>query len=145
EELDTNATATTIVTEVTPYTTTVNLTATKEVEADEDITYTESVANPPKSDLVIKLSNGAEIKIKAGETSVSVTVASHDDVYGETDGTTEDVSITGTTGGVYEDLDTSATASTVVTEDTPDTTTVHLTATKEVEAGEDITYTASVA
>ncbi|RXI36191.1 hypothetical protein CP963_14090, partial [Arcobacter cloacae] len=133
--------ATTVVTEDTPDTTKVNLTATKEVEAGEDITYTASVANPPKTDLVIKLSNGAEITIKAGETSGSVTVASHDDVYGETDGTTEDVSITGTTGGGYEDLDTSATATTVVTEDTPDTTKVNLTATKEVEAGEDITST----
>ncbi|PHO17513.1 hypothetical protein CPU12_10110 [Malaciobacter molluscorum LMG 25693] len=136
---------TTTPTTTTPNTTKVNLTATKEVEAGEDITYTASVANPPKTDLVIKLSNGAEITIKAGETSGSVTVASHDDVYGETDGTTEDVSITGTTGGGYEDLDTSATATTVVTEDTPDTTKVNLTATKEVEAGEDITYTASVA
>ncbi|PHO16777.1 hypothetical protein CPU12_13900, partial [Malaciobacter molluscorum LMG 25693] len=97
EDLDKSATANTVVKEETPDKKKVNLTATKEVEAGEDITYTASVANQPKTDLVIKLSNGAEITIKAGETSGSVTVASHDDVYGQTGGRTKSASITGIT------------------------------------------------
>ncbi|WP_407646427.1 immunoglobulin-like domain-containing protein [Halarcobacter mediterraneus] len=91
EDLDKITTSTTVVTEDTPDTTQVNLTATKEVEAGEDITYTASVANPPKTDLVIKLSNGAEITIKAGETSGSVTVASPVADTHETEETKKDV------------------------------------------------------
>ncbi|PHO14170.1 immunoglobulin-like domain-containing protein [Malaciobacter marinus] len=104
----------------------VTLTATDSVEAGEDITYTASVDNTPETDLVITLSNGAEITIEAGKTTGSVTVASSDDVYGQTDGTTENVSITGPTGGNYESLDTSDTATTTVTEPTADETTVRL-------------------
>ncbi|SKB51338.1 immunoglobulin-like domain-containing protein [Malaciobacter marinus] len=122
----------------------VTLTATDSVEAGEDITYTASVDNTPETDLVITLSNGAEITIKAGETTGSVTVASSDDVYGQTDGTTQNVSITGTTGGNYESLDTSDTATTTVTEPTADETTVSLSATDTNEAAGTVTFTATL-
>ncbi|WP_421020672.1 immunoglobulin-like domain-containing protein, partial [Klebsiella pneumoniae] len=74
----------------------------------------------------------------------SVTVASSDDVYGQTDGTTQNVSITGTTGGNYESLDTSDTATTTVTEPTADETTVSLSATDTNEAAGTVTFTATL-
>ncbi|RXJ80097.1 immunoglobulin-like domain-containing protein [Arcobacter sp. F2176] len=124
--------------------TTVTLTATQSVQAGEDITYTASVDHKPETDLVITLSNGSEITIKAGETTGSVTVASADDVYGQTDGKTQTVSITGTTGGNYENLNTSDTATTTVTETTPDETTVSLSATDTNEAAGTVTFTATL-
>ncbi|RXJ98618.1 hypothetical protein CRU98_09615 [Arcobacter sp. CECT 8986] len=138
----TTSTTTTIVDSID--TTKVTLTADETVEAGKDITYTASVKDAPQTDLVIKLSNGSEITIEAGKTSGSVKVASADDVYGTTDGTTETVSITGTTGGNYEKLDTSDTATTTVTETTPDEVKVSLSATNTNEAAGTVTFTATL-
>ncbi|WP_421241868.1 retention module-containing protein, partial [Aeromonas enteropelogenes] len=126
-------------------TTTVTLSAPAQVNEGSQITYSASVNNAPQGDLVLSLSNGASITIKAGELSGSVTVAAPgDDVY--KDGSNLTVSITGSSGGNYEKLDTSSTVTTEVA-DTVDTTTVTLssaTAGQEVVEGGSIVYTASV-
>ncbi|HDO1318569.1 TPA: hypothetical protein P2Q95_004486, partial [Aeromonas veronii] len=83
--------------------------------------------------------------IKAGELSGSVTVdAPSDDVY--KDGSSLTVSITGSSGGNYEQLDTSSKVTTEVA-DTVDTTTVTLSSAtngQTVTEGGSIVYTASV-
>ncbi|BEE03623.1 retention module-containing protein [Aeromonas veronii] len=126
-------------------TTTVTLGAPAQVNEGGQITYSASVNNAPQSDLVLTLSNGASITIKAGELSGSVTVdAPIDDVY--KDGSSLTVNITGSQGGNYEQLDTSSTVTTVVG-DTVDTTTVTLSSVTNgltVTEGGSIVYTASV-
>ncbi|PTT46908.1 retention module-containing protein, partial [Aeromonas sp. HMWF016] len=126
-------------------TTTVTLSAPAQVNEGGLITYSASVNNAPQSDLVLTLSNGASITIKAGELSGSVTVdAPSDDVY--KDGSSLTVSITGSSGGNYEQLDTSSKVTTEVG-DTVDTTTVTLSSAtngQTVTEGGSIVYTASV-
>ncbi|MGL5707841.1 MAG: retention module-containing protein, partial [Aeromonas sp.] len=126
-------------------TTTVTLSAPAEINEGGQITYTASVNNAPQTDLVLTLSNGASITIKAGELTGNVTVdAPGDDVY--QDGTSLTVSITGSSGGNYEQLDTGSKVTTAVA-DTLDTTTVTLssaTAGQDVVEGGSIVYTASV-
>ncbi|MGL5089889.1 MAG: retention module-containing protein, partial [Aeromonas sobria] len=126
-------------------TTTVTLSAPAQVNEGGQITYSASVNNAPQSDLVLTLSNGSSITIKAGELSGSVTVdAPSDDVY--KDGSSLTVSITGSSGGNYEQLDTSSTVTTGVA-DTVDTTTVTLSSAtngQTVTEGGSIVYTASV-
>ena len=126
-------------------TTTVTLSAPAEINEGGQITYTASVNNAPQTDLVLTLSNGASITIKAGELSGNVTVdAPGDDVY--QDGTSLTVSITGSSGGNYEQLDTGSKVTTAVA-DTLDTTTVTLssaTAGQDVVEGGSIVYSASV-
>ncbi|MGL6452505.1 retention module-containing protein, partial [Aeromonas veronii] len=124
-------------------TTTVILGAPAQVNEGGQITYSASVNNAPQSDLVLTLSNGASITIKAGELNGSVTVDTpSDDVY--QDGSSLTVSITGSQGGNYEQLDTSSTVVTAVA-DTVDVTKVSLSATGSLtEAGGIITYTATL-
>ena len=126
-------------------TTTVTLGAPAQVNEGGQITYSASVNNAPQSDLVLTLSNGASITIKAGELSGSVTVdAPSDDVY--KDGSSLTVSITGSSGGNYEQLDTNSKVTTEVA-DTVDTTTVTLSSAtngQTVTEGGSIVYTASV-
>ncbi|EPC03469.1 hypothetical protein L861_18190 [Litchfieldella anticariensis FP35 = DSM 16096] len=95
-------------------TTTISLSAPEQVAEGEDITVTATVDNAPASDLVIELSNGQTIIISSGATSGSVTFKSPNVPDG---GGTLDLSITGTTGGNYENLDTSATAEMQLTGD----------------------------
>ncbi|MBW3789428.1 retention module-containing protein [Aeromonas veronii] len=124
-------------------TTSVTLGAPAQVNEGGQITYSANVNNAPQSDLVLTLSNGASITIKAGELSGIVTVdAPSDDVY--KDGSNLTVSITGSQGGNYEQLDTSSTVVTAVA-DTVDETKVSLSATGSLtEAGGIITYTATL-
>ncbi|MFM5317617.1 retention module-containing protein, partial [Aeromonas veronii] len=123
-------------------TTTVTLGAPAQVNEGGQITYSASVNNAPQSDLVLTLSNGASITIKAGELNGSVTVDTpSDDVY--QDGSSLTVSITGSQGGNYEQLDTSSKVTTEVA-DTVDTTTVTLSAPAQVSEGGQISYSASV-
>ncbi|MEA5423794.1 immunoglobulin-like domain-containing protein, partial [Synechococcus sp. CCY9202] len=116
-------------------TTTVSL---GDVEINEDqteATTTATVTNAPETDLILELDNGQTVTILANQTSGSVTyaVTPDSDVYKDPTSTT--VAITSATGGNYEDLDTSATA-TVSVVDTIDTTTVSL---GDVEINEDQT------
>ncbi|MGH1410262.1 MAG: retention module-containing protein, partial [Aeromonas sp.] len=115
-------------------TTTVTLSGPAQVNEGAQITYNASVNNAPQTDLVLSLSNGASITIKAGELNGSVTVdAPVDDVY--QDGSSLTVSITGSSGGNYEQLDTSSKVTTEVV-DTVDTTIVTLSGPASVVEGE---------
>jgi hypothetical protein len=91
------------------------------------VTVTASVpenATPQTTDLVLTLSNGQTITIPAGQTTGSVTFpVQGDDPY--IDPETFSLSITGSTGGNYEKLDTSDKAD-VSVKDTIDTTKVVL-------------------
>jgi hypothetical protein len=106
------------------------------------ITITATVTNAPQTDLVLTLSNGATITIVAGQTTGAVTFANPngEDVY--VDPQTLVYSITGTTGGNYEALDTSD-VSTVSVVDTIDSTVVTL-SDPTVSEGNAITITATV-
>ncbi|RUQ96538.1 immunoglobulin-like domain-containing protein, partial [Legionella septentrionalis] len=139
EQLDTNDTAT-ITVQDTIDTTTVTL---SDVTVNEGgtITLTANVNNAPETDLTLTLSNGQVITILAGQTSGSVTFpAPTDDAYIDADSQT--ISISNATGGNYEQLDTSDTA-TITVQDTIDTTTVTL-GDVTVDEGGMVTLTANV-
>ncbi|MDN5078688.1 hypothetical protein PJV89_10625, partial [Aliarcobacter butzleri] len=113
------------------------------VDEGKDITITATVDNAPQTDLIIRLNNGEEITIKAGETTGSTTFTNPntEDVY--LDNSTETYTIVGTDGGNYVSLDTSD-SSTVIIVDTTDTTTVTLTSVGSGdEDGATVTYTAT--
>ncbi|WP_221627178.1 immunoglobulin-like domain-containing protein [Halopseudomonas xiamenensis] len=108
-------------------------------------TITATVDHPVTgSDLVITLSNGETITIVVGATSGTSDPfeIQTDDVY--VDGESYDVTITGTTGGNFEDLVTTDTASVTVT-DTIDPVYAKITVDHEaVLEGGELTYTVSL-
>ena len=110
------------------------------------ITYTATVGNAVTgTPLVLTLSNGETITIPVGETTGSVVhTVRADDAYLQ--GTENlSVSITGNSGGNYENVATTGTVLTSVTDDA-DTTTVTLSSATpaSVVEGSTITYTATV-
>ncbi|MBT00010.1 MAG: hypothetical protein CMI01_15215 [Oceanospirillaceae bacterium] len=127
--------------------TVLNLTAPDEVDEGTDLTYTATLSNAPQTDVQVTLSNGAAITILAGETSGSVTVpVQGDDVY--TDGESLSVTVTGASGGNFEQLDVGSGASgspvqTAVV-DTLDDVTVDLSATDVSEDDPSVTFTATL-
>ncbi|WPN98474.1 retention module-containing protein [Pseudomonas sp. MUP55] len=124
-------------------TTTVTLTAPSAVNEGGQITYTATLSNKAGSDVTLKLDNGSNITIKAGETVGTVTVpAPSDDVF--IDKSTQTVQITETTGGNFEKLEVAGNGATTTINDTIDKVDVVLTATKTVGEGGDIVYTASL-
>ncbi|MEG1341218.1 MAG: retention module-containing protein, partial [Pseudomonas sp.] len=135
------------VTEVTDTidTSTVTLTATPSVTEGGVVTYTASVTAPVTgSALVITLANGQQITIPVGQSTGSVEFVAPDNVHTSNPDLTN--SITGTTGGNYEKLETAGNPVTTVT-DGPDTnasTGLSLTATPSVDEGGQITYTATL-
>ncbi|GGY69423.1 hypothetical protein GCM10011613_12200 [Cellvibrio zantedeschiae] len=126
-------------------TTTVTLGAASSVAEGGSIVYSATLSNAVTgSPLVIHLDNGVDINIPVGSTSgnsVPVPVRS-DDNYAQGNQSIV-VGISGTSGGNYESLDTSSTATTIVSDDT-DVTTVTLNAVANVSEGGSIVYTASV-
>jgi T1SS-143 domain-containing protein len=140
EQLDTTDTATVTISDTTD-TSTITL---NDVSVAENgtITYSASVDNAPQGNLTITLTNGVVITIPDGATTGTSApqAAQGDDVY--VDGESFNVGIQSTSGGNYEQLDTTDTA-TVTVSDTIDTVTATLTtSTTEVnEDGGDITYT----
>ncbi|WP_060513217.1 retention module-containing protein, partial [Pseudomonas sp. NBRC 111124] len=125
-------------------TTTVSLTATPSVAEGGTIVYTATVNAPVTgSPVVVTLANGQSITIAVGQSSGTTTAAVSNDVYKGHAPISN--SITGVSGGNYEQLVANpAPVSTTVT-DVQDTTTVTLTATPSVAEGGSIVYTASVA
>ena len=114
-----------------------------EVTEGGELTYTATVTNAPKdTPLVVTLSNGQQITIEPGQTSGSVTVTPRpNDTHIQGDQELR-VSITGTSGGKYENLSSDPTpVTTLLTDDMKDVTTVTLSATPEVTEGGKITYT----
>ncbi|WP_397437410.1 retention module-containing protein [Pseudomonas chlororaphis] len=124
-------------------TSTVSLTATATVAEGETVVYTASVTAPVTgSPVVVTLSNGQTITIPVGESSGSVNfVAPNSPLAG---GSSLSTTITGATGGNYEKLDVDSKPADTSVTDTPDTTTLSLTATDTVAEGGSIVYTATL-
>jgi surface adhesion protein len=121
------------------------LSATNSVNEGGKIVYTASVDNKTGTDLIVNLSGGQSITIKAGQTSGSITVdAPKDDVY--KDAGTVAQHITGTNGGGnFENLISNSADAVTKVNDTIDTSTVKLTANVgTIAEGGVITYTATV-
>jgi surface adhesion protein len=145
ENLATNSAPAVVQITDTPDTTTVSLTAGAATSAEgTSITYTATLTNPAQTPVTVTLSDGSTITIKAGESTGSVVVpVQANDVYNTN--ATVSTTITGATGGNFENLATSPTPAVVQITDTPDTTTVSLTAGAATSAeGTSITYTATL-
>ncbi|MBX7274448.1 retention module-containing protein [Pseudomonas sp. ERGC3:01] len=124
-------------------TTTVTLTAGQNVTEGGQITYTATLTNPAQTPVTVTLSNGSVITIKAGESVGTVVVDTPaNDVYNN--GSTVSTTITGATGGNFENLVPSTTPAVTTITDSIDTTTVTLTAGNTVTEGGQITYTATL-
>ncbi|MFJ5283225.1 immunoglobulin-like domain-containing protein [Pseudomonas sp. NPDC088429] len=124
-------------------TTTVTLTAGSTVTEGGQITYTATLTNPAQTPVTVTLSNGSTITIEAGQTTGVVNVPTPaNDVYNN--GSTVSTTITGTTGGNFENLVPNPTPATTTITDSVDTTTVTLTAGSTVTEGGQITYTATL-
>ncbi|SDZ69118.1 retention module-containing protein, partial [Pseudomonas salomonii] len=124
-------------------TTTVTLTAGNTVTEGGQITYTATLTNPAQTPVTVTLSNGSVITIKAGESVGTVVVDTPaNDVYNN--GSTVTTTITGATGGNFENLVPSTTPAVTTITDSIDTTTVTLTAGNTVTEGGQITYTATL-
>jgi len=82
---------------------TLNLTASSSVSEGGQITYTATVDKAPQGNLVITLSNGAQITILSGQLTGSVSVAAPlDDAV--IDAGNISVTVSNTSGGTYENL-----------------------------------------
>ncbi|WP_339466818.1 immunoglobulin-like domain-containing protein, partial [Pseudomonas sp. EA_65y_Pfl2_P74] len=133
------------VTEVTDTidTSTVKLTADTSVAEGGTVTYTATVGAPVTgSPVVVTLANGQNITIEVGKTTGTVTTtAPNDALVGQAPLTT---SITGVTGGNYENLVADKTPVSTTVTDTVDTTNLSLSATGTVAEGGSIVYTATL-
>ncbi|WP_426232645.1 LapA family giant adhesin [Pseudomonas sp. TWP3-2] len=124
-------------------TTNLSLSATGSVAEGGQITYTATLTNAAGSPVTVTLSNGSVITIEAGKTTGTVTVpAPADDVY--KDAGNVEATITGATGGNFENLVPSTVPAVTEVTDTIDTSTVKLTADTTVAEGGTVTYTATV-
>jgi len=120
-----------------------SLSATGSVSEGGQIVYTATLTNPAGSEMKISLSNGETITIAKGQTEGTVTFAApQNTVY--VDAGNVSVTITGTTGGDFEQLAVNPAAAVTAITDTIDTSTVTLTATPSATEGGVVTYTASV-
>ncbi|WP_223463953.1 retention module-containing protein, partial [Pseudomonas sp. A-R-26] len=119
------------------------LTATGNITEGGQITYTATLTNPTQTPVTVTLSNGSVITIEAGKTSGSVVVETPaNDVY--VNGSTVSTTITGTTGGNFENLVPNTTPAVTTITDSVDTTGLSLTATGNITEGGQITYTATL-
>ncbi|WP_447783108.1 LapA family giant adhesin [Pseudomonas germanica] len=124
-------------------TTNLTLTATGTVVEGGQITYTATLTNPAQTPVTVTLSNGSTITIEAGQTTGTVNVpTAANDVYNN--GGTVSTTITGASGGNFENLVPNTTPATTTVTDSVDTTSVSLTATGTVVEGGQITYTATL-
>ncbi|SCZ47257.1 MULTISPECIES: retention module-containing protein, partial [unclassified Pseudomonas] len=102
-------------------TTTVTLTAGNTVTEGGQITYTATLTNPAQTPVTVTLSNGSVITIAAGQTTGTVNVETPaNDVYNN--GSTVSTTITGATGGNFENLVPSTTPAVTTITDSADTT-----------------------
>ncbi|WNN42079.1 retention module-containing protein [Pseudomonas inefficax] len=124
-------------------TTTATLTATPSVTEGGVITYTVTLSNPAQTPVTVTLSNGQTITVEAGKTQGSVDFQTPgNDVYNN--GSTVSTTITGATGGNFEQLTPNPTPAQTTINDSVDTTTATLTATPSVTEGGVITYTVTL-
>ncbi|KAE9638456.1 immunoglobulin-like domain-containing protein, partial [Pseudomonas sp. PB106] len=124
-------------------TSTVKLTATESAAEGGTVTYTATVGAPVTgSPVVVTLANGQNITIEIGKTTGTVTTtAPNDALTGHAPLTN---SITGVSGGNYENFVADKTPVSTTVTDTTDTTNLSLTATDTVDEGGQITYTATL-
>jgi len=124
-------------------TSTVSLTATSNVAEGGTVVYTASVTAPVTgSPVVVTLSNGQTITIPVGASSGTVNfVAPNDALAG---GSSLSTTITNATGGNYEKLAVDSNPANTTVTDTPDTTSLTLSATSTVAEGGSIVYTATL-
>ncbi|MDD1017162.1 type I secretion C-terminal target domain-containing protein, partial [Pseudomonas sp. TNT2022 ID1025] len=121
-------------------TTNLTLSATSSVAEGGNITYTATLSNKAQTAVTVTLSNGASIVIDAGKTEGKVVVAAPaDDVY--IDAGSVNASITGATGGNFEDLAINKQPAVTQVTDTIDTTTVSISGTTSVAEGDSANYT----
>ncbi|MDR8389194.1 retention module-containing protein, partial [Pseudomonas sp. JL2] len=124
-------------------TTTVTLTAGNTVTEGGQITYTATLTNPAQTPVTVTLSNGSVITIAAGQTTGTVNVDTPaNDVYNN--GSTVSTTITGATGGNFENLVPSTTPAVTTITDSVDATGLTLTASDTITEGGQITYTATL-
>ncbi|WP_412481528.1 retention module-containing protein [Pseudomonas asiatica] len=124
-------------------TTTATLTASPSVTEGGVITYTVTLSNPAQTPVTVTLSNGQTITVEAGKTQGSVDFETPaNDVYNN--GSTVSTTITGATGGNFEQLTPNPTPAQTTINDSVDTTTATLTATPSVTEGGVITYTVTL-
>ncbi|WJM91720.1 retention module-containing protein [Pseudomonas brenneri] len=124
-------------------TTTVTLTAGETVTEGGPITYTATLTNPAQTPVTITLSNGSVITIEPGKSTGTVVVDTPaNDVYNN--GSTVSTTITGATGGNFENLVPDTTPAVTTITDSVDDTGLTLTATNTVTEGGQITYTATL-
>ncbi|WP_353655941.1 immunoglobulin-like domain-containing protein [Pseudomonas asiatica] len=124
-------------------TTTATLTATPSVTEGGVITYTVTLSNPAQTPVTVTLSNGQTITVEAGKTQGSVDFETPaNDVYNN--GSTVSTTITGATGGNFEQLTPNPTPAQTTINDSVDNTTATLTATPSVTEGGVITYTVTL-
>ncbi|MBC2689665.1 retention module-containing protein, partial [Pseudomonas kielensis] len=124
-------------------TTTVTLTAQPTISEGGQITYTATLTNPAQTPVTVTLSNGSVITIEAGKSTGTVVIDTPvNDVYNN--GSTVTTTITGATGGNFENLVPSPTPAVTTITDSPDTTGLTLTATGGITEGGQITYTATL-
>ncbi|MFP3373174.1 immunoglobulin-like domain-containing protein, partial [Pseudomonas sp. SIMBA_068] len=124
-------------------TTTATLTANPSVTEGGVITYTVTLSNPAQTPVTVTLSNGQVITIEAGKTQGSVDFQTPaNDVYNN--GSTVSTTITGATGGNFEQLTPNPTPAQTTINDSVDTTTATLTASPSVTEGGVITYTVTL-
>jgi surface adhesion protein len=133
------------VTEVTDTinTSTVSLTANGTVAEGGTVVYTASVTAPVTgSPVVVTLSNGQSITIPVGSSSASVNFTAPNDALAG--GGSLSVKIDDAKGGNYEKLEVDSKPANTSITDTPDTTTISLSATGSVAEGGSIVYTANL-
>ncbi|GJB78180.1 hypothetical protein KAM380_026450 [Aeromonas caviae] len=124
-------------------TTTATLTASPSVTEGGVITYTVTLSNPAQTPVTVTLSNGQTITVEAGKTQGSVDFETPaNDVYNN--GSTVSTTITGATGGNFEQLTPNPTPAQTTINDSVDNTTATLTATPSVTEGGVITYTVTL-
>ncbi|QOC98335.1 retention module-containing protein [Pseudomonas putida] len=123
--------------------TTATLTASPSVTEGGVITYTVTLSNPAQTPVTVTLSNGQTITVEAGKTQGSVDFQTPaNDVYNN--GSTVSTTITGATGGNFEQLTPNPTPAQTTINDSVDTTTATLTASPSVTEGGVITYTVTL-
>ncbi len=121
-------------------TTTVSLSAAPTSVEGTSITYTATLTNPAQTPVNVTLSDGSTITIRAGESTGSVVVAAPaNDVY--TTNTVINTTITGATGGNFENLVPDTAPAVVQIVDSIDTTVASITGTQSVTEGQTATYT----
>ncbi|HDS1732792.1 TPA: retention module-containing protein, partial [Pseudomonas putida] len=124
-------------------TTTATLTANPSVTEGGVITYTVTLSDPAQTPVTVTLSNGQVITIEAGKTQGSVDFQTPaNDVYNN--GSTVSTTITGATGGNFEQLTPNPAPAETVISDSVDNTTATLTASPSVTEGGVITYTVTL-